>query len=203
MKFPTRQADLTQMATTMIKGYYDHSEDFPSVNKTALLLELNKYKNYIKTQLDKQADLAQAIKNKNTTLDSLQTIMKSCIKKSIVDTKANPVKLALIGWAPRNSSHPEPIPGAPKDLKAYKVDNLLYLSWEKFASNSSINCYIIECRVRSNTTKDFGPWNTTGTSIDTRFELKNNSKAIHCEYRIRAINTSGKSAPSNTVSAVL
>lgn len=196
MKFPTRQADISQMAYTMLKGYFQHSEDFPSVNRTALLFQLNKYKNFVKSQLDKQAAFVSAIENKNRSLDSLQTIMKGCIKKSIVDTKDNPAKMALIGWGPRANPHPESVPGPPKNLITTKKDNLLYLLWEKPASN--VNCYIVECRVQSNKTLLFGPWQITATSLDTNIELKSHPKAIYCEYRVIAVNSAGKSMPSNT-----
>ncbi len=203
MKFPTRQSDIAQVAQIMVKGYYNHSEDFPSVSRKKLFLKLRDLKNAVKNQIDKRAVLSEATKNKNEKLDILVKMMKNLIQKSLVDTKSKPAKMSLIGWGPRANPHPKSVPGPPKDLIAEKRDNRLYLFWKKSSSDIIVKCYIIERRIQSKVTRIFWPWYIVGTSIDTCIELEKQLKRVKLEYRVIAVNTAGKSMPSNTITLIL
>jgi len=202
MKFPKRQTDISQLAEIMLKGYFSHGDDFPNINRTKLVLEKNKLKNSLKVQLDKRAALSAAIKNKNEKLRILINLMKNCIKKSLVDTRGNPTKMALIGWGPRANPHPKSVPGPPKDLIAEKRNNLLYLIWKKPSNGYEVKCYIVERRIQSKVNQCFGLWQIVGSSIDTDIELENQLKGVNLEYRVVAVNSAGKSMPTNTITVL-
>ena len=115
-KFPTKEVDIAFLADRMIKGYFAHMSDFPSVSATILF---GKRRDYItaRNARSKTAAAAQlATKTKDNTLQSLSSLMKSCLKKSQVDVTNDPQKLALIGWGPKAMvTFAEP-PGQPREL---------------------------------------------------------------------------------------
>ena len=55
--------------------------------------------------------------------------MKSCLKKSEVDTVGDPEKLNLIGWGPRQSRQPADAPGQPMNLDAigFRITQARYM----------------------------------------------------------------------------
>ena len=97
MKFPKSQSDIARLADMMLKGYFLHSADFPSVFRMMLLFEIRKFENAVKVQLDAVSAFRQESQKKNEKLQSLKAVMRQCLKKSVVDTKDNPEKLLLIG----------------------------------------------------------------------------------------------------------
>jgi len=204
MKFPARQSDIAQMAEIMVKGYFGHVGDFPSVSRMKLLAETKKFKNAVKNQIESRSAMANAVKNKNEKLDILTNLMKSCIKKSLVDTRGNPAKLALIGWGPKARSQPSEAPSQPNNLTAITSGpKSLSLMWDKPKNNSPlVRNYIIERRSQLQNGQ-FGPWQLAATAYQTQINLTNQPHGVQLEYRVKAVNGSGASNPSNSASVSL
>jgi hypothetical protein len=128
--------------------------------------------------------------------------MKKCIKKSIVDTKANPEKLKLIGWGTINDSHRANIPNQPTDLQITAKDNAaVQLSWSRPAGRQRVLNYIIERRQQDGSS--FSQWQAIANLFKTQITLTNQPTAVMLEYRVRAANNAGTSLFSNTVSIIL
>ena len=202
MKFPTSQTAVAKLAEMMFRGYYQHSSDFPNVNRARFYSEIQKYQAAVKKQLNAVSAFRIASEDKTEKLRSLVSVMKNCIKKSIVDTKANPEKLKLIGWGTINDSHRTKMPNQPTDLQIAAKDNAaVQLSWSRPAGRQRIINYIIERR--EETDGNFTKWAAIANSYKTQIILAGQPHGIKLEYRIKAINTSGQSQASNTVSVII
>ena len=204
-KFPTRQADILALASQMLAGYQSHAADFPSIGWFALNLRRIRYRNTKKIQGDAFSQSYLASRTKNISLKKLIETMKACLRKSEVDVANNPEKLALISWGPKSAPQPIASPGQPTNLHPVaEGQGMLWLAWDSPATDSGgpVRNYIIERREQP-TGGEFGAWNIVGTALNNEINLTDQPRGIQLEYRVKAINTSGESMPSNTVPVVL
>jgi hypothetical protein len=201
-EFPKRQSGIARLAYTMLRGYYQHFDDFPNINRTRLMLKIRECQDAINMQADAVSAFRIASENKNEKLRSLIAIMKNCIKKAIVDTATSPEKLKLIGWEPKTACQPAQIPGQPTDLVAiHKQDGIVDLNWKKPSDGRIVYNYIIERRCLDTNQSD--NWTLEAISYGCRITISNQPKGIKLEYRVRASNLAGQSVPSNTATITL
>ncbi len=204
-KFPTQQAEILALAEAMIGGYTDHAALFP--NADALLLQSlrDTYSSAAAAQTEAMAAAHIATEAKQAALAQLHADIKRQLKQSQIDTGANPENLNYIGWGPRAAAQSIEAPGQPLSLKS--VDEgagTLLIEWKRPARGSGgpVRTYIIERREFA-IGQTAGEWQQAAVALETKALLKDQPRAVQLEYRIKAINKAGQSAPSNTIAVVL
>ncbi len=143
----------------------------------------------------------------------MQAITRCELKKSQVDTIAQPRKLTFIGWSPKADSQSMQAPSAPVNLKitaqginGEQKKGLLGLQWKKSAFKRArfVRYYSIQRRqMAKQETEPNGRWQHIATALDNKISLTEEPTGIRLEYRVRAVNKGGESYPTNTVSVVL
>jgi hypothetical protein len=204
--FPTREADISELADRMVRGYIAHHGDFPSTFVVVLLAALKAYKTARDNQIQSQSSFRLATERKAASLTQLADIMQRDLKKSEVDVCSAPEKLAYIGWGPKEPPRPVAAPGPPRSLTAAgEGPGTLELRWQgpEPGAGGPVRTYVVERRQQPAGGGDFSAWQDIATSIAAEINLTDQPRGIQLEYRVRAINTGGESAASNTVAVVL
>jgi hypothetical protein len=156
----------------------------------------------IKKLADAKAMQQTAQKAADVKLEQLKAVMRDCLKKSTVDVADEPQKLKLIGWSPKAGFRKANIPNQPTNLQAFAKENAsVQLSWSRPAGRQRVLNYIIERREEAD--GNFIKWAAIANSYKTQIILAGQPHGIKLEYRIKAVNTSGQSQASNTVSVII
>ena len=120
-----------------------------------------------------------------------------------VDVADVPEKLEYIGWGPKAPPSPADSPGQPRELNCLtQGKGSILLEWNHPAGGGAVRNYIVEWREQTGG-GPFGPWLIAGSSLDNQANLTGQPRAVHLEYRAKAVKTGGESIPSNTVVVVL
>ncbi len=208
--FPKIETEVAALADLMIAGYTAHPADFPSIEPlvelVALQAALDGYQADKQSQADAKAQAQIATETKSDALGTLEEIMRNDLKLSEVDVAAEPEKLTLIGWGPRQQPQPIEAPGQPTNLhpEAEGPGNI-WLKWDspETGTGGTVRNYIIERREQPVGGGEFGPWSIEGTSLNNEINLLDQTRGIQMEYRVKAANVGGESMPSNTAAVVL
>lgn len=208
--FPIKETEVAALADLMIAGYTAHAADFPSIDPlvelVALQAALDGYQADKQAQADAKGQAQIATETKSDALGTLEEIMRNDLKLSEVDVAAEPEKLALIGWGPRQQPQPVAAPGQPTNLhpEAEGPGNI-WLKWDspETGTGGTVRNYIIERREQPIGGGEFGEWSIEGTSLNNEINLLDQPRGIQMEYRVKAANTGGESTPSNTAAVVL
>ena len=200
----------------MIAGYGEHPGDFPSADVAALTTARDQYHAANEALADVQSAAKQAAVQKAEKLEQLQAITRCELKKSQVDTIAQPQKLAFIGWSPKADSQSMQAPSTPGNLKIIaqgvggKDNNkgILHLAWKKSAFKRArfVRYYSVKRRQwqsNGNGQVHVSQWQHIATALDNKIALKNEPTGSRLEYRVRAVNKGGESYPSNSITVVL
>ena len=130
--------------------------------------------------------------------------MKNDLKVSEVDTVDDPAKLAEIGWGPRQQPQPIEAPGQPTNLHpTAEGPGDIWLEWDKPATGGIVRNYVIERRQQPQGGGNFGLWEVVGTSLNNQINMQEQPRGIQMEYRVKAVNITDESTPSNTSAVVL
>ena len=203
-KFPKKEADIAALAKQMIAGYGAHAGDFPSIIGPALAVKKRDFEAARDSQAQTQAAAQLATEEKLYRLNLLKEEIRNRLKKSAVDVSGDPEKLAYIGWGPRTEPHPVETPAAPRNLHSIaEGQGLLWLTWDKSASGGAVRNYIIERRDQQETGGQFGDWSIAGSALNNEINLNGQPRGIQMEYRVKAVNTTDQSGPSNIAAIVL
>lgn len=216
--YPKTQNRISSLAASMIAGYTEHPGDFPSADVAALTTAQNQYHMAREALAQAQAAAKQAAVQKAEKLEQLQAVTKAQLKKSQVDTAAEPEKLTQIGWGAKADPQSMQAPSQPGNLKITaqglggKDNNkgILHLSWLKsafkrarFVLYYSVERRQIESNGNGNGVASFGPWEHIGSAINNEINLKTEPTGSRLEYRVRAVNKGGESYPSNSIAVTL
>jgi hypothetical protein len=201
--FPKKETAITVLVRQMIAGYHKHAVDFPRISQGRLI---TRYLNYRTAKREQDTAFGQShltSEIKNASLKRLTEVMKACLRKSEVDVAENPEKLALIGWGPLKVPQLIEKPGQPDNLFSVNQGwNKVSLQWDSPAGGGAVRNYIIERRCQKVDGK-FDSWKLIATAIQNRITLINQPQKSILEYRVKAVNISGESMPSNTIVVVL
>ncbi len=205
--FPKTEAEVVVLAETMIAGYTAHPADFPSVDASAvsnLSTTLGSYQTGRNSQEDAKAQAKLSTQAKNSTLDALTELMTSDLKLSEVDVADDPIKLAQIGWGPRQQPQPVAAPGQPTNLHPVaEGQGMLWLAWDRSDSGGPLRNYVVQRREQPAGGGVFGDWAIVGTALNNEINLLDQPRGVQMEYRVTATNLGGESTPSNTAAVVL
>jgi len=204
--FPRTESEVSALAMRMMAGYTAHATDFPNADPTGLSTIFGDYTGAKNTQTDAQAAAQVATEAKDAALEALTEMMTTQLKQSEVDTKDDPEKLEFIGWSPKSPAQPVDVPGQPRNLETIvQGTGALFLDWKSPAhgSGGSVRTYVIERRQQPEGGGEFGQWAQISIAIESEVTLGGQPRGPQLEYRVKAVNTSGQSIPSNTVAVVL
>lgn len=203
-QLPRTQPESVALTNRMIAGFSQHPATFPSADIPKLQDSLNSFYQARESFADAQAIFKQAGQKQKQAFEQLKKAISNQIKAAQVDTADEPVKLGLIGSGPRRKKSALNLPIQPQllDAKALAA-GVVRLAWKKtFKSNCGpVRSFIIESRTMNN--GETTGWGIAGTSLNGGATLKDQPQGVKTEYRVTAVNHSGKSFPSNTVSVVL
>jgi len=205
-QFPRTEAEIVALANLMVDGYTAHPGDFPSADIPGLATLSSAYSSVKSMQIDAMAAAQLATENKDTTLNSLEELMRNELKKSEVDVANSPEKLEYIGWGPKAPPKAADPPGQPRNLDpVIQGAGTLFLDWKHPApgSGGTVRTYLIERRDQPAGGGEFGDWAQVGIALETESTLTAQPRGVQLEYRVIAVNTGGQSAPSNTAPVVL
>ncbi len=204
--FPRKEPDVVVLANAMVAGYGAHAADFPSADVPGLTAAVSAYSFVKNAQTDAMAAAQVATESKNVEVDALEDVMRDELKKSEVDVGGDSEKLEYIGWGPKAAPSPAATPGQPRALEALmQGPGSLLLDWKGPARGSGgvVRTYIIQRREQPAGGGEFGVWEQVGIALESETMLTMQPRGQQLEYRIRAVNTGGKSIPSNTAPVVL
>lgn len=205
-QFPKAEADISALAMSMMAGYGTHAADFPSADVAGLSTAFGTYVSSKNSQIDAMAAAQVATEAKHVAFDALEEIMRTELKKSEVDVSNDSEKLEYIGWGPKSAPQPSSPPGQPRNLETViQGPGTLFLDWKApvRGSGGTVRTYVIERREQPVGGGEFGSWTQIGIAIESEVTLTGQSRGPQLEYRVKAINVSGESVPSNTVAVVL
>lgn len=205
-QFPKAEAEIVALANAMIAGYGAHAADFPSADVAALTTAISDYDTAKTAQTDALGVAQVATESKNLKRDSLEDIMRDELKKSEVDVGGGSEKLEYIGWGPKAPPSPADPPGQPRNLDpAVQGAGTLFLDWKPPArgSGGTVRTYVIDRREQPAGGGEFGSWAQIGIALETETTLTDQPRGLQLEYRVKAVNIGGESAPSNTAAVVL
>jgi len=205
-QFPKAEADVVALANAMIDGYTAHPTDFPSADIPGLGTLASAFASVKSAQIDAMAAGQLATETKNVKLDDLEDKMRDELKKSEVDVGIDSEKLEYIGWGPRALPSPSDPPGQPRNLDPLiQGPGTLFLDWKPPArgTGGTVRTYVIERREEPAGGGEFGDWAQVGIALETETTLINQPRGQQLEYRVKAVNVGGESAPSNTAPVVL
>lgn len=206
--FPKTEAEVVALVEAMIAGYIANPADFPSIDPLTDLVALQgalaTYQTDKQSQVNAKAQAKISTQTKSTTLDALTELMINDLKLSEVDVAADPTKLALIGWGPRQDPQPVEAPGQPTNLHPVaEGQGLLWLAWDSPESGGPLRNYIVQRREQPAGGGVFGSWEIVGTALNNEISLTDQPRGVQMEYRVIATNLGGESMPSNTSAVVL
>ncbi len=205
-QFPNAEADMVVLANAMVAGYGAHAADFPSADALALTTALSGYGVAKNAQINAMGVAQVATETKDVKVAALEDVMRAELKKSEVDVGGHSEKLEYIGWGPKAPPSPAARPGQPRDLEAImQGPGPLLLDWKGPARGTGgiVRTYLIERREQPAGGGPFGVWAQVAIALESEILLADQPRGQQLEYRILAVNTGGKSIPSNTAAVVL
>ncbi len=198
MRYPRRQAETIFLVDNMINGITEHPDIFTHCDAGALQAARDEYEAANNALTEAESQMTLAAERKLEKFMNLQSEMKRQIKLGVVDTADNPQQLSFIGWGTKKEPQAVDIPAQPKELKITAQGcGMLCLVWNKGKGGGAARCCIIERR------SDNQDWQLAATALNNEVRLTKQPTGCKLEYRVKAINSSGESLPSNTVGVVL
>ena len=205
-RFPRREAEVIALADAMIAGYTANPADFPNADVPALQAARDAYQTARDEQTESMGRAQLKTDVKDEKLDDLEDVMKNQLKQSEVDTAADPEKLGLIGSGPKAPGQPSNPPGQPRALDpVIQGPGTLFLDWKQPAPGvgGPVRSYVIERRTQPGGGGAFDAWAQVNVALESEITLIGQPRGRQLEYRVIAINTGGRSVPSNTAAVVL
>jgi len=201
MRFPKTESEIRALAQNIISGLANNP-NFPSppITPEQLQARLDAAVNSSDAQVMTQAAAKQATDTKQADFDALTTDMKTALHYAEDTVHGDDAKLSELGWGGRSAPHALQVPGQPRLLEVLRQSaGWLTLDWKKPADGGTAASYRIERRDLT----ESGAWTLAGIAIETEVTLNDQKRGKEWEYRVIAINKTGESEPSNTVTAVL
>ncbi len=205
-QFPRKETDVIVLADAMIAGYTANPTIFPSADIVAMNAAMDALTIARHDQQEKMSLAQQATEAKELKLDDLETLMGNQLKLSEVDCAADPTKLTLIGWGPKQGPSASSPPGQPRTLEAtLQGPTTVFLDWKPPArgTGGAVRSYIVQRRDQPAGGGEPGPWKQIATALESEITVVDQPRGVQMEYQIIAINTGGQSMPSNIAAVVL
>ncbi|HUW61496.1 MAG TPA: fibronectin type III domain-containing protein [Candidatus Bathyarchaeia archaeon] len=198
--FPLSEAEIVALAERIAAGLEAHPGLFPSppVDPAALRARRDAFSMAQSAAVTARVAARMATLTKDESLDALRVDMKQVLRYAESLTHMNDEKLGCLGWSAPHARQ-RIAPGQPGLLTIVREgDGWLLLRWHVPEDGGHATVYRIERRLDNH-----GDWDEAGSALHPEITLEKQPRGPHLEYRVVAVNNSGESVPSNTVTAVL
>ncbi len=200
-QFPRREADVLELADTLIAGLEANAGVYPSppIAPAELRAAYDALIAARDAAIAAQAAATQAFADKKAVLETLMDKMKVDIRYAENTVDMHDEKLKLLGWSGRKAPTPLQPPGQVRLLEAPREgEGWIFLDWKAPGDGGKVASYKVERRQRPE-----GAWTIADMAMETETTLQNQERGKEFEYRVIAVNKAGQGQPSNTVMAVL
>jgi len=199
--FPLSEAEIAQLARTMIGGFESRADKLPSppVAPDQLEVSLDAYSSARTRAKDAAVAARRATAEKREALKKLVTDMKTNLRYAENTCGSDHATLKTLGWGVRRPKKPMEKPGQTESLGIVREGpGWIELSWKKPSDGGKVRAYRIErCRLASEI------WEIAGMSTATHAKLENQERGVHWMYRVIAVNAVGEGMESAAAEAVL
>ena len=200
-QFPNTEAEVAQLARTMIGGFESHTDELPSppVAPAQLDTSLDAYRSARFRAQTASAAAREATSEKNEALKKLVADMKTNLRYAENTCGSDHATLLTLGWGVRRPKKPMEAPGPVEGLEILKEGaGWIELRWGKAIEGGEVRAYRIERRRRGSE-----PWEIAGMSTATKARLDNQERGVQWMYRVIAVNAVGEGHKSSLAEAVL
>jgi hypothetical protein len=200
-KFPSREADVAALASTMVHGLTEHAEDFPEcpVSVEVLHESLSRYNSARDTAASADGAAAEAHDDKRDALEDLTDKMKQVLRYAEIAVREDEAKLRNIGWSGRRDPVKLLPPGPPRTLEVKRQGRgWVYLDWKSPSEGGSVSAYRVLTRTSGET-----EWKEVVLCFESMTVLTEQPQGVDLEFQVIAINKSGESPPGNLVTLAL
>lgn len=200
-RFPNTEPEIIALAQLQIDGLIKNDASFPEMP-----FKSNEVQALLADFLVKRSeanDSAAAAKldtmEKEDSLELLISALKDNFKHAEILHKKNDAMLQKIGWSARANRTALQKPEQPRTLEAPKQgDGWLFLDWKEPLEGGLPSQY----KVWRRELPDGAP-QLADSPIPSECTLVNQPRKVELEFYVIAVNRSGESAQSNTVTVVL
>lgn len=205
--FPKTEADVSDLAATMMAGLVAHADLYPSILATSVGA-LSAAKTAFETAKDEQAQAVATAKvattAKQAAMAALEDEMHKILYLAEHDCIDTPSNLDYLGWSDRKRPTALIPPGQPAALTpTYEGPGSLTLAWKRPGSGGAVSSYRIERSDQPEGGGIPGPWTLINTTYEQTTTLGTQPRGVEMQYRITATNAAGDSMPSNIATVVL
>ncbi len=200
-RFPSSEAEIATLASEIVFGLRENTDDFPSPPVTVDELQaiVEAYRTAHEVTVVAQSAAAEAIHDKDEVLEQLIDAMKGVLAYAEHAVKSDDAKLKNIGWRGRKGPSKTQPPGAPRALEVKQEGRgWVYLDWKSPANGDSVSSYRVKTRTAGET-----EWKEVVLCFESIAVLQDQPQGVEVEYQVVAINRAGTSIPSNLVTAIL
>jgi hypothetical protein len=199
--FPISEAEVAQLARTMIGGFENHTDKLPSppLAPDQLKDSLEAYRSARTRAKDASAAARLATAKKRETLKKLVDDMKTNLRYAENTCGSDRATLKTLGWGVRRPKKSMEVPGQVMGHEIFKEGpGWIKLRWRKPLDGGEVRAYRVErCRL------DSEQWEIAGMSTATHAKLENQERGVHWMYRVIAVNAVGEGMESALAEAVL
>jgi len=184
-----------------VDGLSNNSALFPQppASPEVLKAAMANYKARLNEAIQARAAALAATIAKQEALDNLVAIMKSDLRYAELITNRNDASLKALGWSAPRPKKPQPAPGQPGTLRIVEIgDRTLSLCWNAPAGGGRVLMYVIQRRVNTESR-----WREAASVLETAATLTDQPTGEVLEYRVVAMNKSGSSLSSNSITVKL
>jgi len=199
--FPRTEAQVSQLAQSVINGLNEHRDIYPSppAAPAELRKALDAYNSARAAAIAAAAAAQQRVAEKGEVLGALVGLLKTDIRYAENTVDYNDELLQLIGWGGRGEKTPLQGPGEVRYLEIAKEGpGWIELDWKKPHGGGKVAAYQIQSRRHG-----AGAWRYVGMATGTEIHLTDQERGVELEYQVIAVNKAGEGGPSNLVGAVL
>nr|VFJ48693.1 MAG: Fibronectin type III domain-containing protein [Candidatus Kentron sp. DK] len=200
-KFPRTGSGIIALGHEMVIGFTENKAIYPDppVEPKKLEAEMAAYTKANDIVVKLQAQIKQALEDRDVVQESLVTDMKTDIRYAENTVHYDDTKLRLIGWSGRHAPTGLTQPGQVRDLSSPdRGPGRIDLQWRAPADGGKTVAYRIQRREQ-----DQDIWIDAGTALDTAARVENQEQGKRFEFCVVAINKAGDGMPSNTITATL
>ena len=201
-RFPTKEAEILELARKMISGFKKNKELYPTppVPVEELEKQVEDCENAQNDIDQTRGIMKQQIGVKDNKFDSLEHSMKKQIRYAENTSDFNDGDLERIGWHGRHKPEPLQPPGQVLKLIA-KVDaetGTIYMKWEDAKDGGKADYYKINIFRQADSS-----WGVYDTISYKEAVIKGLPEGETVRFRIIAVNKAGEGMPSNTVTVTV
>ena len=200
-QFPKKESHIDVLADTMISGFRNHDDDFPSppVTPAKLQASLEAFRSAWFRAREAAAAARKATGEKDEALKKLVAEMKSDIRYAENTTNYDHGKLLILGWGGRHPKRPTATPGQVPGFNILTEGaGWIELSWQKPVDGGEVRAYKIE-----RTREGDESWEIAGMATGTSVMLSDQERGVEWWYRVVAVNAVGEGPESAIAEAVL